>query len=80
MTDQRVVITRGELALARACIAAPEEFDVTEPELRACQGIVIFCENGAPLSEDDAALARKLFEVIQSGKEPIGEAFLTASR
>jgi len=58
------LFTERDLQTAERCLEAPAIFDLTEPEIRACRSVVEHCMRGAEITDDEALLARSLFDAI----------------
>ncbi|MCC6946393.1 MAG: hypothetical protein IT539_01365 [Bradyrhizobiaceae bacterium] len=64
MTRTAPLFTDRDVELARRCIQFPESFNVTAPELKACLAVVDHCVGGSEVGEEEAMLARRLFDAI----------------
>jgi hypothetical protein len=67
------LFTERDAELAQACLNAPEQFNVTEPELRACGAVLTHYRDGRAINEDEAIIARRLLDIIARYSTADGE-------
>lgn len=70
--------TESDFQQALRCMATPEAFSLTGPEMRACQALLKHFRDGTPLPDEDMGIATRLLETLRptrrrDGNERQGE-------
>ncbi len=55
----------SDYQLVLRCLAAPETFSLTGPEMRTCQALLKHFQDGRPLTHEDMAIAIRLLQAIR---------------
>lgn len=55
----------ADFHLALQCVARLKAYILTEPEIRACHAVIKQLCDGMPMNEDDALVAKCLFDNVR---------------
>jgi len=65
MSKHALQFTESDFQQALRCMATPESFSLTGPEMRACQALLKHFREGTRLLDEDMEIARRLLQSIE---------------